>query len=111
MGIYKSGRPTSYQPHEDKGTKPPQKAGEYRVRDNDKNMLYVGETNNLPVRMKQHMKAGKIKDGYSFEWKVADGRSSSRTRREHERQKIKQHNPPLNKSKGGEGRIAGKKSS
>lgn len=40
-----------------------------------------------------------------FEYKVADGRYSAQSRREHEREKIKQHNPPMNKSKGGEGRI------
>ncbi len=42
--------------------------------------------------------------GYSFEYKVADGRSTSSTRREKEKKKIKQHRPLLNKSKGGEGR-------
>jgi len=46
---------------------------------------------------------------YTFEYKEADKRSTSRTRRVHEREKIKQHNPPLNKSKGGEGPIAGRK--
>lgn len=44
-----------------------------------------------------------------FEWKEADGRSSSLTRREHEKEKIKEHKPLLNKSGGGEGRIAVKK--
>lgn len=44
--------------------------------------------------------------GLTFEYKVADGRSTSKTRREHERQKIKEHNPTLNKSIGGEGRRA-----
>lgn len=47
--------------------------------------------------------------GNTFEWKQADGRSTSKTRREHEQKKIKQHDPSLNKSKGGEGRIANKK--
>ena len=46
---------------------------------------------------------------YTFVYKTADKRSTSKTRREHEQMKIKQHNPPLNKSKGGEGRIASKK--
>lgn len=45
---------------------------------------------------------------YTFEYKVADGRATSKTRREHEREKIKQHNPALNKSIGGEGRPAKK---
>lgn len=39
---------------------------------------------------------------------VADGRSTSRTRREHEQQSIEKHHPTLNRSKGGEGRPAGK---
>ena len=46
--------------------------------------------------------------GLTFEYKVADGRSTSKTRREHEKQKIEQHKPSLNKSKGGEGRKASK---
>lgn len=45
---------------------------------------------------------------YTFEYKVADGRSTSYTRREHEKKKIKEHDPVLNKSKGGEGRPAKK---
>lgn len=45
---------------------------------------------------------------FSFEWKEADGRSTSKTRREHEQKKIEQHKPPLNKSVGGEGRLASK---
>ncbi len=45
---------------------------------------------------------------YTFEYKVADGRSTSKTRREHEQEKIKQHDPALNKSRGGEGRPAKK---
>lgn len=47
--------------------------------------------------------------GYTFEYKVADKRSTSKTRRKHEQKKIEQHNPKLNKSKGGEGRPANKK--
>lgn len=46
--------------------------------------------------------------GLTFEYKVADQRSTSNTRRVHEQAKIAQHNPPLNKSKGGEGRRASK---
>lgn len=46
--------------------------------------------------------------GLIFEYKVADGRSTSKTRRVHEKQKIEQHKPSLNKSKGGEGRKSSK---
>jgi hypothetical protein len=42
--------------------------------------------------------------GDTFEWKRADKRSTSNTRREHEKAKIKEHQPPMNKSVGGEGR-------
>lgn len=47
--------------------------------------------------------------GYTFEYQEADHRSTSRTRRAKEIQKIKQHRPKLNKSRGGEGRVAGRK--
>jgi hypothetical protein len=46
---------------------------------------------------------------YTYEYKVADGRSTSNTRRVHEQKKIEQHKPSLNKSKGGEGRKANKR--
>lgn len=45
---------------------------------------------------------------YTFEYQVADGRSTSQTRRKYEKKKIKEHDPVLNKSKGGEGRPAKK---
>ena len=110
MGIYTSGRPHKYDPFEKTGSEPPASAGEYRIRNHDGEITYVGETNNLKRRMKEHIRNGKMangrNEGGNFEWKVADGRSSSRTRRLHERQKIKQHSPKYNNSGGGEGRIA-----
>ena len=60
--------------------------------------------------MQEHLRGGKLAvpmtQGGTFEWQVADGRSTSRTRREHEREKIEQHDPYLNGSAGGEGRPA-----
>ncbi|MBQ7976467.1 MAG: GIY-YIG nuclease family protein [Clostridia bacterium] len=113
MAIYKPGRPVKYNPSTSVGKKPPSKPGEYRIRDNSGQISYVGETNNLARRMYQHQKTGKLPTeagGKStFEYKLADGRSSSRTRRIHEREKIAKHTPYLNKSGGGEGRIAKKK--
>lgn len=108
MGIYKPGRPTKFNPTTGKGSAPQHKAGEYRIRDGGGNISYVGETNDLSRRMYQHQQSGKLNtsNGSTFEYKYADGRSTSVTRREHERAKIAQHNPPLNKSHGGEGRIA-----
>jgi|LSQX01.3.fsa_nt_gb excinuclease UvrABC nuclease subunit len=110
MAIYKPGRPKKFNPSTGAGEKPPAAAGEYRIRDKEGKITYLGESNNLNRRSKDHEKTGKLpRDGQStFEYKVADGRSTSRTRRVHEQEKIKQHNPTLNKSIGGEGRIAKK---
>lgn len=112
MSVYKPGRPNMYNPTTRVGRKPPAKPGEYRIRDVDGSISYIGETNNLARRTGEHIRTGKLSTGQagagSIEYKIADGRSTSNTRREHERQKIAQHQPPLNKSKGGEGRPAGK---
>ena len=110
MSVYKPGRPSKYNPFTNEGVKPPTSPGEYRIRDKNGNITYVGETNNLNRRMQQHIHGGKLSDerntGGTFEWKKADANSTSVTRREHERQKIAQHTPVLNMSKGGEGRVA-----
>ena len=112
MAIYKPGRPNKYNPTSGTGQKPPAKPGEYRIRDSSGSIAYIGETNNLARRTGEHIRSGKLPTGAgntgTIEYKVADGRSTSNTRRDHERTKIEQHKPPLNKSKGGEGRPAGK---
>jgi len=54
--------------------------------------------------MNEHIQTGKIMPGFAFDFMIADGRSTSRTRREHESQKIDIHNPPLNQRRGGGGR-------
>lgn len=112
MSIYKPGRPNKYDPTTGTGVKPPAKPGEYRMRDNSGTITYVGETNNLARRTREHIRSGKLPVGQegrnTIEYKVADGRSTSRTRREHEQQSIAKHQPTLNKSRGGEGRPAGK---
>ena len=104
MSIYAPGRPVKY--CLGVSTKPPPKPGEYRIRDDSGLIVYLGETNNLKRRASEHLRTGKLTNSGSYEYKVADGRSSSRTRREHERTKIAEHNPSLNRSRGGEGRIA-----
>lgn len=75
-------------------------------------ITYIGETNDLARRMREHIRSGKLPTGQgcgsTLEYMVADGRSTSRTRREHEQQSIEKHHPTLNRSKGGEGRPAGK---
>ena len=103
--MYKHGRPFKYDPSHKCGSCPPNKAGHYRIKNKSGNIMYVGETNNLSRRMTEHRCAGKLKRGETFEFKIADGRSTPKTRREHERLKIQQHNPFRNSSSGGEGRI------
>ncbi|MBD5102502.1 MAG: GIY-YIG nuclease family protein [Subdoligranulum sp.] len=109
MSVYSPGRPAKYNPTTGEGVKPPAKPGEYRIRNAEGKIQYIGETNNLARRTYEHKRSGKLPtgpNGGTIEFKVADGRSTSRTRRLHERMKIAQHDPPQNKSRGGEGRIA-----
>jgi len=112
MAIYKPGRPNKYNPSTGVGQKPPAKPGEYRMRDGSGTITYVGETNNLARRTGEHVRSGKLPTeqgcNSTIEYMVADGRSTSRTRRAHEQRSIEKHHPTLNKSKGGEGRPAGK---
>ncbi len=112
MSTYKPGRPNKYNPTTGMGKRPPAKPGEYRIRDSTGLIAYIGETNNLARRTGEHIRSGKLPVGSekagSIEYKIADGRSTSNTRREHERQKIAQHQPAMNKSRGGEGRPAKK---
>lgn len=111
MSIYKPGRPTKYDPTTGIGKRPPSAAGEYRIRDEKGTIVYIGETNNLNRRMGEHIRSGKLTTGAdshsTIEYKVASANSTSATRRAHEQQKIAQHKPALNKSRGGEGRPAG----
>lgn len=109
MSIYKPGRPSKFDPTTGKGSEPPHSPGEYRIRDSGGNIDYIGETCDLKRRMGEHKRSGKLptgENGGTFEWQQADGRSTSKTRREHERQKIGEHDPSLNRSHGGEGRPA-----
>lgn len=54
MGIYKTRRSSKYVPFGQSRNRPPAKDGEYRIRDAQGTITYVGETNNLHRRMKQH---------------------------------------------------------
>ena len=106
MGIYKPGRMAETHAGGGGSKAPPPAAGEYRILDSDRNVTYIGETNNLYRRMGEHRRTGKFHNGCRFAWQTADGRSTSHTRRKHECEKIKKHSPAMNKSRGGEGRKA-----
>jgi hypothetical protein len=105
---YKSGRPFRFDPQSGQGSTPPDKPGAYTIRDANKQRYYHGETSNLAQRVKDHTLSGKVQDGYTVDYKVADGRSTSGSRRKVETKKINTHNPPGNQRKGGGGRKAGK---
>ena len=98
--IYKAGR-LSQNP-------PPNKPGQYRMRNKEtKEVEYIGESSNLMRRIKEHHREGTFSPGKeSFEWKEADIRSTSETRRKHERRQIDKHSPKRNQRRGGGGRIA-----
>ena len=106
MGIFKKGRPSRHDP--------PNRSGVYRLRDKATgNIDYIGETSNLKRRIGEHFRSDKpvSRDTHHAEWQVADGRSTSGTRREHERRKIDEHNPTLNRKRGGGGKHATRSSS
>ena len=101
MGIFRKGRPSRQAP--------PHKPGLYRFRDRNTGEIdYIGETVNLARRIGEHFRSPKpvSPKTHHAEWQMADGRSTSRTRRAHERAKINQHKPRQNKRDGGGGRRA-----
>lgn len=110
MSIYKRGHPNRF--HNDPDEKLPAAPGEYRIRDINNKIIYIGETNNIARRAREHQYSGKLdfENGCTLDYMVADRRSSSRTRRKHEQFSIAKHQPTLNRSCGGEGRPAKRKS-
>jgi hypothetical protein len=69
---------------------------------------YIGETSNLPARIRKHRQTGNLSQDQPIEFKPAKGQSTSRTRRKIERSLIKKFSPSGNKAQGGQGRIAKK---
>ena len=99
MSIFRRGRPSRKDP--------PNGPGIYRFRNKlTREIDYIGEAVDIARRIAQHLRSSKILslDTHHVEWQAADGRSTSRTRREHERDKINKHKPRLNKRGGGGGR-------
>ncbi len=111
MALYKPGRPTEVHPLDPNETRTVPKAkGEYRIiNGNTREVMYVGVSNNLNRRIREHKLTGKINsENNVVAYKVADGRASQSRINDHERAKIEQHEPPLNKRAGGAGRPYGK---
>lgn len=103
MGTYNRGRPSKFDPFSLDGRKPPKAPGEYRIKDSSNSIKYLGITNDLDRRMKEHKKTGKLSDGDKFEWMAANNTASYDDIRNHERIKIKQKNPYANQRQGGAG--------
>ena len=101
MSIFRRGRPSRKDP--------PNGPGIYRFRNKLTGEIdYIGEAADIARRIVTHLRSTKpvSLDTHHVEWQAADGRSTSRTRREHERVKINKHKPRLNKRGGGGGRRA-----
>ena len=100
MSIFKRGRPSRQDP--------PDRPGLYRFIDKITGEIdYIGESGDLRSRRGQHFRSDDLlvsSDSHHFEWKAADGRSTSRTRRELEKRQIDRHQPRLNRRQGGGGR-------
>lgn len=100
-GTYKRGRYSRQNP--------PNEPGAYRWINILTGVIeYAGETVDLARRTREHERSSKplSSDTHHLEWKKANPGSTSATRREHERKKIDQHKPALNKVRGGGGRKA-----
>ncbi len=90
MGIFGRGRPSSQDP--------PSEPGEYRIRDRDGNIKYIGTTGDLSRREYEHRHSGKYdpQAGEKFEWQKCNPDVPSSQRYEHETEKIHRHDPPGN---------------
>ena len=105
MQIYKPGRPKEHRPLDGYLGCIPKAKGEYRILSKDREVMYVGVSNNINRRVKEHIKSGKINsDNPIVAFKKADGRAGQSRLNDHERKKIKQHSPKLNQRAGGAGR-------
>ncbi len=106
MSLYKPGRAKELHPLTDSTQCPPKAKGEYRILNSDtKKPVYIGVSNNLKRRMKEHIRTGKLNEKNSiFAYKTADGRASQKRLNDHERAKIDKHSPELNQRAGGAGR-------
>lgn len=103
MGTIKRGRPSIGDP--------PHAPGIYRILNSKGKVDYIGESSDLARRKAEHFGSyGNFsEETHTFLWQRADGRSTSRTRREHEKRLIETLSPVLNQRSGGGGRPSGQK--
>ena len=97
--LYKPGIPTEVRPLSESET------GTVNTALSTREIEYVGVSNNLIRRMREHIRSGKLGgDNDIFAYKAAEGRASQAHINDHEHEKIEQHNPPINRRTGGAGR-------
>jgi hypothetical protein len=87
-----------------RGWSPPDEPGRYAFRSVvDGVLLYVGQTDRLRTRLRQHQRAGRFA-GCLFEYQVAPPGCAKHDLCASERARIEKHRPPLNLNGGGGGR-------
>jgi excinuclease UvrABC nuclease subunit len=83
----------------------PNKPGIYHYKTQQGNYKYIGVTNNLNRRAKEHKTDGKLKSYNIISYKVCKKNISSKQLAETEKNHIAKHKPRLNKTGGGNGNI------
>ena len=107
VGITKKGRPSRQDPPDQLGLYrlTSKSTGEYRIHRRNLRSRSGVKANNSGRTSLYHLRLT-ILNG-----RLPIGRSTSRTRREHERRRIDEHNPTLNRKRGGGGKHATRSSS
>ena len=102
MGLFNQGKPhrLSY----GQIRRLPSSRGEYRLRDEYGEVVYVGIAENLKKRAYEHKRAGKFHEGMSIDYMVANPGTTYGELRDHERNSISKYDPVLNQRAGGGGK-------
>jgi hypothetical protein len=107
MPAFRPGRPNEVNPWNLSRSYVPHAPGWYRfVQKGTQTVERAGEASDLARRIGDHRREGTIPRDSYITYKIADGRSTSRTRRLTERRHIERYNPRLNRRAGGGGRHA-----
>ncbi|RDD43027.1 hypothetical protein TrispH2_004076 [Trichoplax sp. H2] len=78
---------------------PPERQGVYMITDSRDEVLYVGETENLARREREHKNFDMFKKTEYFLWHELPKNTSDKRRREIETDLIQYYKPPRNKEK------------